>query len=189
MQKTLTYLLLSVLLATVLRLWIMDIYTIPTASMRPTLEVGDKLWVNKLPFQSIQKGDIIAFEFPLDRREKYVKRCAAVAGDTVYQDNGQLQLTRGNGLGFVVPKHGQTIELTADNFSFYQPIIQHYEASQAAMIGTDMYVNNAKGHSYTFKQNYYYGLGDNPSDSYDSRNWGLIPADYVIGKAVFHWRK
>ena len=188
MQKTINYLILSLLIVLSLRLWVIEGFTIPTASMYPTLKIGDKLWINKLSYNSVKKGDIIAFEFPLDRREKYVKRCAAMAGDTIYKNNGLYQLFGNNSRAFIIPKKGQTIELNADNFAFYQPIIQHYENVQAAMIGSEMYVNNAINHTYTFKQNYYYGLGDNPSDSYDSRNWGLIPADYLIGKALFIWK-
>ena len=127
----------------------------------------------------------MAFDFPLDTREKYVKRCAALSGDTLYKINREYVLSPQNTTPFVIPKRGQTLELNADNFSFYQPIIQQYEKVQAGMIGNDMYINNVKSNSYTFKQNYYYGLGDNPSDSYDSRNWGLIPESYVIGKALF----
>jgi signal peptidase I len=185
MQKTIIYLTLSVLIAIGIRFWIVEGFTIPTASMQPTLNIGDKLWINKLPFTTVKRGDIIAFKFPLDTREKYVKRCAAVSGDTIYKINGQYVLSPHHSPPFVVPKKGQTIELNADNFSFYQPIIQHYENVQAGIIGNDMYVNNSKNNKYTFKQNYYYGLGDNPSDSYDSRDWGLIPESYLIGKALF----
>jgi signal peptidase I len=188
MQKTFVYLILSVLIALTMRFWALEGFTIPTASMQPTLMIGDKLWINKLPFISVKKGDIIAFDFPLDRREKYVKRCAAMAGDTIYKINGLYLLSPTDSRGFVIPKKGQTIELNADNFAFYQPIIQRYENVQAAIIGNEMYVNNSINHSYTFKQNYLYGLGDNPSESYDSRNWGLIPEDYLIGKALFIWK-
>lgn len=185
MQKTITYLTIAVLLTVGLKLWVVEGFIIPTRSMQPTLQIGDKLWINKIPFPSIKKGDIIAFDFPLDTREKYVKRCAAMSGDTLYKINGEYVLSPQNATALVVPQKGQTIGLTADNFFFYQPVIQHYEKTQAGIIGNDMYINNSKSNKYTFKQNYYYGLGDNPSDSYDSRNWGLIPESYVIGKALF----
>ena len=185
MQKTITYVTIAALLTVGLKLWVIEGFIIPTRSMQPTLNIGDKLWINKLPFLSIKKGDIMAFDFPLDTREKYVKRCAGMSGDTLYKINGQYVLSPQNTTAFVIPKRGQTIELNANNFSFYQPIIQQYEKVQAGIIGNDMYINNVKSNEYTFKQNYYYGLGDNPSDSYDSRNWGLIPATYVIGKALF----
>ncbi len=185
MQKVITYLTIAALIAVSLKLWVVEGFIIPTRSMQPTLNIGDKLWINKAPFQSVKKGDIMAFDFPLDTREKYVKRCAALSGDTLYKINGEYVLSPRFSTAFVIPKRGQMIELNADNFSFYQPIIQHYENVQAGIIGNDMYVNNVKQNTYTFKQNYYYGLGDNPSDSYDSRNWGLIPESYVIGKAFF----
>ena len=185
MQKIITYLAITLLIAVGLKLWVVEGFIIPTRSMQPTLNIGDKLWINKLPFMSVKKGDIIAFDFPLDTREKYVKRCAGMSGDTLYKINGQYVLFPQNTTAFVVPKHGQTIELNADNFSFYQPMIQYYEKAQAGIIGDKMYINNEINHNYTFKQDYYYVLGDNASDSYDSRNWGLVPASYVIGKALF----
>jgi signal peptidase I len=188
MQKTIIYLIFTLIITIGLKLWVLEGFVIPTASMQPTLKIGDKLWINKLPLNSVKKGDIIAFEFPLDRREKYVKRCAAMSGDTIYKINDLYLLSPTGSRAFVIPKKGQTIELNADNFAFYQPIIQHYENVQAAMIGTEMYINNSINYSYTFRQNYLYGLGDNPSDSYDSRNWGLIPEDYLIGKALFNWK-
>ena len=185
MQKTITYLTIAILLTVGLKLWVVEGFIIPTRSMQPTLQVGDKLWINKIPLTSVKKGDIIAFDFPLDTREKYVKRCAAVSGDTLYKINGSYVLMPQSSTIFIVPKRGQTLDINADNFAFYQPIIQRYEKTQAGIIGDKMYINNQIGHNYTFKQDYYYVLGDNPSDSYDSRNWGLVPADYVIGKALF----
>jgi signal peptidase I len=191
MQKAITYLTIAIVLAVVLKFWVIEGFIIPTRSMQPTLNVGDKLWINKIPFPSIKKGDIIAFDFPLDIREKYVKRCAAMSGDTLYKINNEYVLSPSNALFpsnstlFIVPKRGQTLELNDANFSFYQPIIQRYEKTQAGIIGDKMYINNQIGHNYTFKQDYYYVLGDNLSDSYDSRNWGLVPASYVIGKALF----
>ncbi len=184
MQKTFIYLAFVLLLALGLRYFVLEGFTIPTASMQPTLRIGDKLWINKLPL-AVKKGDIIAFQFPLDTREKYVKRCAAMSGDTIYTINGKYELSAYNSRGCVVPKKGQTIELNAENFSFYQPLIQYYEKKQAGMIGNQMYINNVVNQQYTFEQDYYYVLGDNQADSYDSREWGLVPAAYLIGKALF----
>ena len=184
MQKTFIYLGFCFVLAFALRFFVVEGFTIPTASMQPTLMIGDKLWINKLPF-SVQKGDIIAFLFPLDKRENYVKRCAAVSGDTIYKIQGQYLLSPRSDIAFVVPKKGQTIELNSDNFLFYQRMIQHYENKQAGIIGSEMYINNQISHTYTFEQDYYYVLGDNQADSYDSKDWGLVPASYVIGKSLF----
>ena len=184
MQKTFIYLAFAFFIALGLRYFVVEGFTIPTASMQPTLKIGDKLWINKLPL-AVKKGDIIAFLFPLDKREKYVKRCAAVSGDTIYTINGKYELSSYNSSGFVVPKKGQTIELNATNFTFYQPLIQYYEQKQAAMIGNQMYIENRINNVYTFQQDYYYVLGDNQADSYDSKDWGLVPASYLIGKALF----
>ena len=113
MQKTIFYLSCTFFIALALRYFVVEGFTIPTASMQPTLKIGDKLWINKLP-STVKKGDIIAFQFPLDKREKYVKRCAAVSGDTIYTINGKYELSPYNSRGCVVPKKGQTIELNTE---------------------------------------------------------------------------
>jgi signal peptidase I len=189
MQKTFFYIIIFSIIAICLRLWVIEGYTIPTHSMQPTLGVGDWIWIKKLPVCPIRKGEIIAFHFPLDKTIKYVKRCIGMPNDSILKINGKYALQRENPKAFPIPKKGQTIQLNNQNASFYMPIIQNYELVQAAMIGDKMYINNTPNDSYEFTQNYFYVLGDNPSDSNDSRNWGLLPESYLIGKAFFIWKK
>ena len=189
MQKAFFYALICATIAVCLRLWVIEGFTIPSHSMQPTLGVGDWIWIKKLPACPIRKGEIIAFHFPLDKNVKYVKRCIGMPNDSVLKINGKYALQRENSKAFPIPKKGQTISLNNQNAHFYLPLIQKYEDIQAAMIGDKMYINNAPNDAYTFTQDYFYVLGDNPSDSNDSRNWGLVPESYLIGKAFFVWKK
>ena len=189
MKSTFFYSSFLVAIAFSIKLWVIESYTIPTASMQPTLNIGDKVWIKKLPLCAVKKGEILAFHSPLGEKVDYIKRCAGLANDSVAADNGQFVLQKNNPKAFVIPHAGQTIHLNKENFTFYQPLLQHYEKKQAGFIGDIMYINNAPSDSYTFTQNYFYMLGDNQEDSFDSRSWGLVPESNLIGKAFYISRK
>ena len=176
-------------LAFSLKMWVIEGYTIPTASMQPTLTMGDKIWIKKLPFCPLKKGEIVAFKSPETENVNFVKRCIGLPNDSISLVNGKFTLQKGNSKAFAIPQKGQTIHFNAENFAFYQPLLQHFEKVQAGMIGGTLYINNVVGDSYTFSQNYFYMLGDNQEDSYDSRNWGLVPESFIIGKAFYIWKK
>jgi signal peptidase I len=185
MKSTLFYSSCLVAIAFSVKLWVIEAYTIPSASMQPTLKIGDKVWIKKLPLCAVKKDEILAFHSPLGEKVDYIKRCAGLANDSVASVNGQFLLQKNNPKAFAIPRTGQTIHLNKENFPFYQPLLQHYEKVQAGFIGDLMYINNAPSNSYTFTQNYFYMIGDNSSDSYDSRSWGLVPESHLIGKAFY----
>ena len=70
---------------------------------------------------------------------------------------------------------------------FYSRIITEYEKNKLEVRGSDMYINGVKTQTYTFKQNYYWMMGDNRHRSEDSRYWGYVPEDHIVGKPVFIW--
>jgi len=87
-----------------------------------------------------------------------------------------------------VPKKGQIVHLTPANAAIYYKIIAQYEHNQGVTWQNGMIQQNGRPlTSYTLKQNYYFMMGDNRHNSEDSRFWGFVPEDHVVGKAVFVW--
>lgn len=86
-----------------------------------------------------------------------------------------------------VPKKGATIQLTPDNLIRYKRCIQVYEANKFEERNGKYFVNDKEATSYTFKMNYYWMMGDNRHNSLDSRFWGFVPEDHIVGKASMIW--
>ena len=88
---------------------------------------------------------------------------------------------------FTVPKKDAVVQLTTENLPFYKKIIGEYEHNDLKVTGSEIRINGTPATSYTFKQNYYWMMGDNRHNSEDSRFWGFVPEDHVVGKPVFIW--
>ena len=86
-----------------------------------------------------------------------------------------------------IPKKGATVKLDENSIPFYKRIISEYEGNQLDIIGDNYFINGEKTDSYTFKQDYYWMMGDNRHNSLDARMWGYVPFDHVVGKPVFIW--
>lgn len=86
-----------------------------------------------------------------------------------------------------IPKKGATTPLNMDNIAFYIRIIDVYEGNDLNISNGKIYINNQEATSYTFKQDYYWMMGDNRHNSEDSRVWGYVPVDHVVGKPLFIW--
>lgn len=348
----------AVILATIIRTFFIEAFTIPTSSMEKSLLVGDYLFVSKLSygpkipntpiafpfahhtlpftqtaksyvewikipyyrlpgFGNIKNNDVVVFNYPdgdtvalqkqdqsyyqlvrdegrnnvhrryevvarpVDKRENYIKRCIAIPGDTIeivnqrvylngkenpLPENGQFSYsvtTTGNeissrikerfditdptwpigqntwrvmlpndhvetfrNLDFVrevspniapkghpdyqvrqqifpnhpsfdwtednfgplfVPKKGSTIKLSPENLILYRRAIETYEGNEVKVEGNKVLINGQPADSYTFKLDYYFMMGDNRHNSADSRFWGFVPEDHIVGKAVFIW--
>ena len=341
----------AVIAATIIRVFFIEAYTIPSGSMEKSLLIGDFLFVSKVnygaripmtpvafPFahhtmpligtkaywdgvqwkyrrlpglQDIKRNDVVVFNFPegdtvaleaqddnyyqmvmrsnrqavnsnytivsrpVDKRENFIKRCIAIAGDTISMENGlatvnskkvplketgwfsyQVEFKPGdinfkifedqgfkifqtsqttyqfdgtpamivelkkseyvksvteilatkdnydqaifphdpnrkwnldNWGSIIVPKKGWTVKLDSNTMPMYERSIRIYEGNKLEKVGKDWMINGQKATEYTFKMNYYWMMGDNRHQSADSRYWGFVPEDHIVGKALFIW--
>ncbi|WP_035667790.1 signal peptidase I [Flavobacterium sp. 83] len=86
-----------------------------------------------------------------------------------------------------IPKQGKTVNLDLKSLPFYKKIISEYEGNTLKVVANIIYINNKKTTTYTFKQNYYWMMGDNRHNSLDARYFGYTPEDHIVGKPIFIW--
>ena len=174
---------------------LLQAFVVPTESMDDTLKIGDHLLVDKLayapggtesallPYAQVKRGDVIVFRYPVDLKETYVKRVIGVPGDHVRLENKQV-FVNGRRLKEPYVRH-------------IDPGTDAYRDSFPPPPGTTLFPNarvyemirgHSRGGEIVVPPGQYFALGDNRDNSSDSRYWGFVPRENIIGKPLLiYW--
>jgi signal peptidase I len=200
-----------ILVVFLLRSFLFEPFKIPSGSMIPTLHVGDLILVNKYHYgvrlpvinklvvanHEPQRGDVIVFRYPLDPRIDYIKRVVAIPGDTVSYLDHQLTIN-----GKPVPKdvlpdryddemHLYVKQFMEDLGGLKHRIQQREQPEQVMPIADFPYADHcqysAQGVVCKVPAGHFFAMGDNRDNSQDSRYWGFVPDENIVGKAFYIW--
>ena len=153
--------------------------------------------------RKIKRDEVVVFYFPycegwdslaVDYDRYFVKRCIAIPGDTVpilkgyFPYDTLLSHSIREFTTLYLPRKGDTLRMDHRNYLFYHKLIAWEQGMPTAWRDSAFYLNNVPQTEYRFRKNYYFMAGDNCLNSQDSRYWGLLPEELIIGKAFLIWR-
>ena len=205
-----------ILIVFVLRSFLVEPFKIPSGSMMPTLLIGDFILVNKyvygirlpvlnlkvVPIENPKRGDVVVFRYPEDPSLDYIKRVVGLPGDRIeYRNkrvsvNGRQVPLRQNEEDFLLGSKAQYIRQFAETLDAVEhSVLLEKEGSgvpepsprfaQSRLFGNCVY--NSASVSCTVPPGHYFMMGDNRDNSSDSRVWGFVPDQNIVGKAFFIW--
>lgn len=193
------------------RIYLFASCVIPTTSMMPTLISGDYIIASlRIPGsrewdedgkggynirrewkkRDVRTGDVVVFNFPYARDKNrmvlcndvfYCKRCVATPGE-------DYQWTwKGKTHNLYLPAQGDEIRMDSLSAKDYRRCIEYETHQQVSLRGDTVLLGDSVIQTYRFRLNYYFMRGDNTSSSYDSRFWGPVPEDFILGVGKFIW--
>ena len=201
-----------ILLVFVLRSFLFEPFKIPSGSMLPTLFVGDLILVNKFTYGirlpvinkkvieigQPQRGDVMVFKYPMDPQVDYIKRVVGVPGDKVEYKNKRLSIN-----GAPASYDALSDFLSDDNLQYSRQFRENLTGVQHHILnnddspvwvdkpmkfpGRENCVYDNEGFTCTVPPGQYFMMGDNRDRSADSRYWGFVPDENIVGKAFFIW--
>jgi signal peptidase I len=192
---TIQSLMATVVIAVFVITFIVQAFQIPSESMQNTLLIGDYLLVDKehygptghwgwlIPYQKIKRGDIIVFRYPLNPTQHFVKRVIGLPGDRIRLVNKQV-FVNGRPLNEAYVVHSERIIRSfRDNFPEGDRAPEHLNWKWSEEID-----RLTEGGQLIVPEGYYFAMGDNRDESSDSRYWGFVPRENIIGRPLFiYW--
>jgi signal peptidase I len=198
LAEFLEMLLVTMLLALFGTTFVVQAFKIPSGSMEPTLLIGDHVFVNKfifegsgawyekfLPYRDIRRGDIIVFKFPFDDHPHYVKRVIGLPGDRLRIVNGDVYINGEFLREPYVVRSPASRDPEADNFP---PTDRKALPFVARREWADQLFDYVRDGELIVPPNHYFAMGDNRDLSADSRYWGFVDRDSIMGRPmVIYW--